>query len=77
MAIDPATAVVPLPSTTNDAPWNRLDANKDGWLSESEAKGDATVQAAWKNMDRDNNSRIKRTELNGSYASRVTRALAT
>lgn len=24
-----ATAVVPLPSTTNDALWNRLDANKD------------------------------------------------
>ncbi len=61
------TTVVPLPSTTNDGRWERLDANKDGWLSRDEAKADASVTADWSKMDRDNDGRVSRTDFNASY----------
>lgn len=62
-----ATTVVPLPSTTNDALWGRLDANQDGWLSSDEAKKDNSVLSNWKKMDRDNDGRISHAEFNAAY----------
>ena len=62
-----ATAVVPLPSTTNDALWKRLDKNNDGMVSEAEAKADSSVHANWRKIDADSNGNISRSEFNASY----------
>lgn len=61
------TAVTPLPSTTNDALWTRLDANNDGWLSADEAKAHKNVHSGWKKMDRDKDGKITREEFNAAY----------
>ncbi len=59
--------VVALPSTTNDAMWNRLDKNKDGWLSADEAKADANLGSSWSKLDVDNKGRISRVEFDTRY----------
>lgn len=62
-----ATTVIPLPSTTNDALFQRLDVNGDGVLTADEAKTDKSVQAGWKKIDTDNNGRVSRSEFNATY----------
>lgn len=62
-----ATTVTPLPSTTNDAMFRRIDSNNDGVLSADEARKDTSVNAAWKKMDADNNGRVTRTEFDSAY----------
>ncbi len=62
-----SSTVVALPSTTNDAMWNRLDKNRDGWLSADEAKADAGLGSSWSKLDRDNRGRISRTEFDTRY----------
>ena len=62
-----ATAIIPLPSTTNDALWTRLDANRDGWLSAEEAKTDTNVLYEWRKMDSSKDGKITRTEFDAAY----------
>jgi sporulation protein YlmC with PRC-barrel domain len=62
-----ASAAVPLPSTTNDALFRRLDTNHDGSLTQQEARADASLEQDWKQMDADDSGRVSRTEFNSRY----------
>lgn len=59
--------VVPLPSTTNDALFAQLDANRDGVLSEPEAKANPGVDAQWNRLDRDSDGVVARAEFDAAY----------
>ena len=57
-----ATASSPAYSVSKPASFKLLDANKDGYVSLTEAKADKKLQAAFTTIDKDYDSRISDKE---------------
>ncbi|MEJ7687292.1 MAG: PRC-barrel domain-containing protein [Variovorax sp.] len=56
--------------TAMDSPaaiFTRLDANKDDFLNEAEAKEDTGVNSAWKQLDKNSDRKISRSEFTSNY----------
>jgi len=62
------TAAAPSPGTLFD----RLDADRDGFLDQGEAKADAGVTAAWGNMDKNDKGQVSRDDFTNTYKMEAT-----
>ena len=51
---------------SSDSPLNRLDTNKDGFVSKDEAKGSAEVSKNFKSLDKDHDGKLSPAELSGA-----------
>ena len=51
---------------SKDSPLNRLDTNKDGYVSKGEAKGSAEVSKNFKELDKDHDGKLSPSELSAS-----------
>ena len=50
-------------SSSSSASWDKLDKNKDGYLSREELKGDTSMSGRFSEMDKDNDGRISKDEF--------------
>ena len=51
---------------SSDSTLNRLDTNKDGYVSRSEAKGSAEISKNFKELDKDHDGKLSPSELSSS-----------
>jgi EF hand domain-containing protein len=54
------------PGMAKDSPLNRLDTNKDGFVSKNEAKGSAEVSKNFSTLDKDHDGKLSPSELSGA-----------
>jgi hypothetical protein len=74
-------ATAPRPASTKDAAssralFDRLDKNKDGYLTGSELTSPEALSANWLSVDRDGDGRISRSEFTAIGASATDTAAA-
>ena len=51
---------------SKDSPLNRLDTDKDGYVSKKEAKGSAEVSKNFKELDKDHDGKLSPSELSSN-----------
>lgn len=62
--------LITVSGTATDSPaavFARLDDDKNGFLSETEAKDNTGVHSAWKQLDKNSDGKVSRSEFTGNY----------